>query len=246
MKTIILSAGYATRLYPLTLDQPKSLLPIGGKPIINYIVEAVNLLPDVTDIYVVTNDKFYNHLYKWSKSVKSRLPVSVLNDMTTDDSNKRGGVGDIAFTIESFGIDDELFVIAGDNFFTFDLPSYYSFYKSKGVDCVCAKELNDINMLRQFAVAAADENGFLTELVEKPREPKSNLAVYASYFYTRETAALFDVYLKEGNNPDAPGYFPEWLYRRKPVAVYKMDGECYDIGTPQMYDEVNRMMRARG
>lgn len=241
MKAIILAAGYATRLYPLTLNTPKALLPIGKKPIIDYIVDEINGLPEVDGIFVVSNDKFYNGFMDWVAGSSSKIPVKVLNDGTTDDSNKKGAIGDIAFTINSENIDDELLIIAGDNFFTFSLKEYYDFYKSTGGDCVCAKIINDAARLRQMAVAQVDEQSRITVLEEKPAEPKSNLAVYAAYFYKKETVPLFEKYLSEGNKPDAPGYFPEWLYKRGDVFVYKMNGECFDIGTPEMYAEVNRI-----
>lgn len=243
MKAIILAAGYATRLYPLTLDRPKALLPIGGRAIIDYIVDEICTIPAVDAIYVVTNSKFYKHLTDWSKAATAPVPISVLNDLTTDDTNKRGAIGDIAFTIDAYNIDDDILVIAGDNFFTFKLLDYYNFHRTVGgggADCVCAKEIDDIELLRGFAVAAMDDQRRLTALEEKPAQPKSNLAVYATYFYTKQTLPLFETYLREGNSPDAPGHFPEWLYKRQSVYVFIMDGECIDIGTPRQYEEVNR------
>jgi len=243
LKTIILAAGYATRLYPLTLDRPKALLPVAGKPIIDYLVDEISTIPSVSAIYVVTNDKFHAQLEQWGRNAATHIPVSVLNDLTTDDTNKRGAIGDISFTIDSCGIDDDILVMAGDNFFTFKLIDYYNFFRSVGTDCVCAKEFDDLALLRQFAVASVDASGKLTDLAEKPAEPKSNLAVYASYFYKKDTVPMFKAYLEEGNNPDAPGYFVEWLYKRKPVRVYPFNGECIDIGTPAQYEEVNRRFK---
>ena len=241
MKAIILAAGYATRLHPLTLNQPKSLLPVAGKPIINHIVEKVNTIPLIDAIYVVTNGKFYERFADWSKTAVSNAPISVLNDHTTEEANKKGAIGDIAYTIDSFSINDETLVIAGDSMFTFSLLDYYIFYRYVDADCVCAKELNDAALLRQFAVASVDLTGKILSLVEKPQEPKSNLAVYSTYFYKKDTLPLFHTYLAEGNNPDSSGYFPEWLHRRKPVYAYTINGQCYDIGTSQQYEEVNRI-----
>lgn len=240
MKAIILVAGYATRLYPLTLDRPKALLPIGGKPIIDYIVDEINGIDEIDKIYVVTNHKFYEHFRKWSQSRIAGKNIEVIDDGTTTEETKKGAIGDILFTIEKKEIDDELVVIAGDNFFTYSLSDYYKYYKSLNKDCICVKEIDNVELLRQMGVAVLDENNKVVSISEKPDSPKSNTAIYASYMYTRQTVKLFKKYLHEGNNPDAPGYFVEWLYKNKDVYAYTFNGECYDIGTPKSYEDVCR------
>ena len=240
MKAIILLAGYATRMYPLTKDQPKALLPLKGKPVIDYIVEQINRIPAIDTIYAVTNSKFYTHFVEWAKTAPTTVPIEVLDDGTTDNSNRLGAVGDIYFTIQEKSIDDDIFVIAGDNYFTFDLKEQYDFFVDKGHDTLAAMEINDIEMLRAFAVAELDGSGKVLSLEEKPQTPKSNTAIFASYFYRRETLPLFKRYFDEGNPPDAPGYFPEWLHKISDVYAYIMNGECYDIGTIQMYEEMNK------
>ncbi len=241
MKAIILAAGYATRLYPLTLHQPKALLPIGGKPILDHIVEQMEGIRELDRIFVVSNAKFAAQFDAWARTVHCRIPIEVLNDGTTDDSNKRGAIGDIFFAIEEKKIDDELMVIAGDNFFTYSLQEYVDFYREKDRDCVCVKRWQDEKMLSQFGIALLDENGKVLDIEEKPAKPKSNAVVFATYLYKRETVPLFAQYLAAGNKPDAPGNFPAWLYRRKEVYAYAFDGDCYDIGTPESYREVCRL-----
>jgi len=243
MKAIILAAGYATRLYPLTLNMPKALLPIGKKPIIDHIVEKMDTVEELDEIYVVTNDKFAGHFEEWAKTAKSRVPIMVLNDGTTDDSNKRGAIGDIAFVIEKAKINDDLMVIAGDNFFTYSLKEYVRFFREKDRDCVCVKVWEDESQLSQFGIALLDEKGMVLDIEEKPAKPKSNTAVFAAYLYKKETVPLFAEYLAAGNKPDAPGNFPAWLYLRKEVYAYTFEGECYDIGTPDSYREVCEMYK---
>jgi glucose-1-phosphate thymidylyltransferase len=242
MKALILVAGYATRLYPLTKDRPKPLLPVGDKPMINYITEQIERIECIDEIILVSNDKFAKNFEDWAADYKTSKKLTVLNDGTLTEDTRLGAIGDINFTIEKLGIDDEMLIICGDNLFTYSLPDYVKFYKSVAGDCVCAKETDDVEMLKAFAVASVNEYNVITELEEKPAEPKSNLAVYGSYIYTKDTVGLFKQYLAEGNRPDAPGNFPQWLYKKKPVYCYKFDGECFDIGTHKAYEEINRII----
>ncbi|MCL1884015.1 MAG: nucleotidyltransferase family protein [Defluviitaleaceae bacterium] len=239
MKAIILVAGYATRMYPLTENTPKALLPLRGKAVIDYIIEKINDLPEVDEIFVVSNSKFFPHFSDWAKTAPTKLKIEVLDDGTTDNSNRRGAVGDVQFAISEKSITDEIVVIAGDNYFTYDLRDQYDFYRKTGHDTLTGKELDDIEMLKSFAVATLDDNGKVLELEEKPAVPKSNMAIYATYFFRKETVPLFEKYLSEGNNADLIGAFPQWLYKLHDVYTYKMDGDCYDIGTIEMYERMN-------
>ena len=238
MKAIILLAGYATRMYPLTENMPKALLPIKGKPVVDYIVEQINKLPQVDTIYAVTNSKFFPHFSKWAKTAPTLIPIEVLDDGTTSNENKRGAIGDIHFTITEKNIDDELFIVAGDNYFTYDLTEQHEVFRQTGCDTIVGKELDDIEQLKAFAVAKLDENGKVLHLVEKPDKPESNIGIFASYFYRKDTIPLFKQYLDEGNNPDSPGYFPGWLYKIRDIYTYTMNGDGYDIGTIEMYEQL--------
>lgn len=238
MKGIILAAGYATRLYPLTENQPKALLPVGGKPIINYILSEIETIPAIDEVVVVTNHKFASHFDEWAKNQTTRLKLTVLDDNTTDDTNKLGAVGDISFVIDALKIDDELLIVAGDNIFTFSLKDYYDYYKKMDADCILVKELENESDLIRMANVKTDENGKVTFMVEKPNPPISHLAAFASCIYKKDTVPMIKQYLNEGNNPDAPGFFPSWLYEKKPLYAYTFKGECYDIGTHESYKEV--------
>ena len=238
MIAIILAAGYATRLYPLTINKPKALLPINNKPIIDYIVDEIETIDAVKEIIVVSNHKFADCFDEWAKDIKCSKKVTVLDDGTSTEETRRGAIGDILFAIEEKNIDEELLVIAGDNFFTYKLKDYYDYFIEKDSDCVCVKKFDDRNLLKQFGVALLDENGKVKDIEEKPAEPKSDTAVYATYMYKKDTVPMFRQYIDEGNKPDAPGYFPEWLYKIKEVYAYTFEGECYDIGTPESYKSV--------
>lgn len=258
MKAILLVAGYATRMFPLTENQPKALLPLRGKPVLDYIMEQIYHLPGVDHIYVVSNTKFFPHFSEWAETWRTGekiaaisatpasavsialIPLTVLDDGTTSNATRRGAIGDILFALNEGEIDDDIFVVAGDNYFTYDLREQYDFFRETGCDTVCGKKLDDYEALKAFAVAKLDARGKVLELVEKPAEPQSDIAIYASYFYLRDTLPLFKEYLESGENPDPPGGFPQWLHTRRDVYAYTMNGDCYDIGTIEMYEAMNK------
>ena len=238
MKAIVLSAGYATRLYPLTKDTPKGLLPIGKKSILDFITDQIETISEIDEMFIISNHKFFTNFSDWAKTRETRLKVTVLDDNTTDDSNKLGAIGDIWFTIQNGNIDEDVLIMAGDNFFTFPLNDYVDFYRQNGFDSILVKEINEIKELQRMANVIMDENGKVLAMEEKPQNPKSNCAAFASYIYRKDTLPMIKQYLDEGNNPDAPGFFPSWLHDKKPVYAYKFQGECYDIGTHESYKEV--------
>jgi len=260
MKAIILAAGYGTRLAgylekKYAVHKPKQLVLVGGKPIIDHIVEQIETIPAVDGIFVVTNHKFIGDFEEWAdecvkkakESGKRALPITVFDDGTETNETRLGAIGDIQFTLEAGKIDDEIVVIAGDNYFTYPLREQYDFYVEKGGDCVCAQRIADPEDIKRYAVAQIDGDNRVIGLVEKPEVPLSDLGVFATYFYTRDTTKLFREYLTEinekgeRNNPDAPGFFPQWLYKIRPVYAYIMSGQCYDIGTPDSYEQVQAL-----
>lgn len=241
MKCILLCAGYATRLFPLTENFPKPLLEIGEKPILNYILEEVNTVEDVDSIYVITNNRYYHHFVDWANNLNNIKPITVINDHTTSNDDRLGAIGDIMYVIKEANINDDLMIIAGDNLFTYPLKKVVDYYKTKNKPILCGKELTDINLLRRFAVASLDDNDKIIDLVEKPNEPKSNIGVYATYIYPQSILKYFDIYKSEGNNMDAPGHFPQYLYKKEDMYLYKFDGECYDVGTIETLNELNEM-----
>ena len=236
MQALILAAGYATRLYPLTINTPKALLPIGSGCMLSYIWEGLKTIPDLSKIHLVTNARFVSQFEAWNRANGS--PMTVWNDGTTGNEDRLGALGDVRFVLENAHIDDDLMVLASDNFFTFPLVRFYEAFVRRGKDTLLAGEITDINELRRFAVATLDENGVVTKLIEKPQNPEGTTAIYAMYLYRRDTLPLLLQYLREGNPPDSPGLFPQWLYTRREVRAWIFDGECVDIGTPETYRQV--------
>lgn len=241
MKCILLCAGYATRLFPLTENFPKALLEIGKRPLLDYILDEVNELDEVDEIYLVTNAKYTPHFEKWAEAKANKKPITVLNDGTTSNTDRLGAIGDIKYTIDKMNIQDDLIIIAGDNLFTFKLKDMMDYYKKVKTPVVSVKEINDKNVLKGLAVVAVDENNTMIDCVEKPEDPRSNLGAFAEYIYPKEVIGMIDEYINEGNNKDAPGNLVSWLYKKTTVKVYKFDGECYDVGTHESLREVNEI-----
>lgn len=243
MKALILAAGYATRLYPLTIDRPKALLPIGGRPMMNYLCDALASIEGLHEVHLVTNHKFEAHFRRWAEEAVREYPdmsFNIWDDGTTSDADKLGAVGDVQYVIEKAGLDDDLLVAASDNFFTFPLRLFVDDFRTHGCDTVLAAQFapKDEHLLTRFAVATLDEERRVIGLVEKPAVPPTKIGVFALYLYRRDTVPMIREYLDSGESPDAPGHLPEWLYKRREVRAYLFDGECIDIGTPASYEEI--------
>ena len=245
MKCILLCAGYETRLFPLTENFPKALLEIGNKPLLDYILDEVNTINEVDKIYVITNNRYYEHFSKWNEEKNNKKEIKVINDNTTSNDDRLGAIGDIMYVINKEHINDDLLIIAGDNLFTYKLKDVIDFYNKNKKSVLCAKELDDINLLKRFAVATVSENNKVIELEEKPQNPKSNLGIYATYIYPKKIIKYFNEYKTAGNNMDSPGHFPQYLYKKEDVLVYKFDGECYDVGTHETLKEVNEIYKRK-
>jgi len=241
MKCIILAAGYATRLYPLTKDKPKPLLEIGNKPILSHILDKVYKVDCIDEIFVVTNAKFYSTFLKWLQHYKSKKRIQIINDGTTSNESRLGAIKDIQYVIDYSGINDDLMILAGDNLFDFELSNFVLFFKKVNADCITTHEITDINELRRTGVIEIDSNGKVISFEEKPQNPKSTFAVPPFYIYKKETIPLVKKYLAEGNNHDAPGNFIPWLIKIKDVYSYKFSGHRYDIGTEESYNMVKKL-----
>ena len=244
MKAIILCAGYATRLYPLTENQPKGLLPLNNKPIINYLMEQLEDISELDEVILVSNHKFYRHFSAWAKTYNGRINVKVLDDGTISNDDRLGAIGDIQFALDKENINEDILVVASDNYFRFKLKEIYNFYKQKNADCVLAEKFPKERieyLVNNFGVAKLDEEGRVLSVIEKPRrDVGSNIALWATYFYTKDTVKLFKTYLAEGNPKDSPGNFPVWLCKRKPVYAFKTMQPCVDIGTINEYKALDR------
>jgi glucose-1-phosphate thymidylyltransferase len=241
MKAIILAAGYATRLRPLTDTWAKELLPVGGRPIIDRIVDGLSAVGEIDAVHVVTNARKADWFHAWAEGRN----VIVHDDGTTSNDDRLGAIGDMQFVIDSAGLDDDLLVIAGDNLFEFSLPDFVSFWRSKGrASAVAVRDVGSLELAAQYGIVALDGDARVTDFVEKPADPPSTLAATATYLFHREHAALIRDYLAADQPADQPGRFVAWLQREEPVYGWVFDATWYDIGSYEQLLEADNRMRA--
>ncbi len=244
MKVIVLCAGYATRLYPLTLNTPKALLKVGNTSILDLLMNELQTLPNVNEVNIVTNSKFYSNFEDWNNKNNYNLTIKVIDDGTKTNETRLGAIGDIQFCIEKQNIDDDVMVLVSDNYFTFKLSDFYNYYKQKDSDVVLAAKFDDLEYLsKHFGVAVVGDDDLMLDMVEKPGRIISDTGLYGLYILKKNSVRRIRDYLDEGNSHDALGNFISWLHKKSPVYCYKFKGECYDIGTREMYDTLNERFK---
>lgn len=239
MKALILCAGYATRMYPLTTDRPKALLPVAGRPMVEYIIEKLENVPELDTIYIVTNEKFFPHFVKWQKTYCGKKQILIISDGTMSDETKLGAIGDMKFFIEHARINDDVLVVAGDNLLTFNLNKFIQFFKEKGMS-VAVHDVKNKKLIKKYNEVRLDNQHRVISLIEKPAQPTSTRAAICLYILPQDTLQLIHDYIKEGNNPDEPGRYIEWLHKRKDVFGYLFTEPWYDIGDIKQYEQANR------
>ena len=238
MKALILAAGYATRLRPLTDSIPKQLLPVGGRPIEDWILDGI-AETSAEEVHLVTNARFAEDFERWAQD----KDVRIHNDDTTSNEDRLGAIGDIRFV----GLDDDLLVVAGDNLFDYSLADYERFWRARDGSCIAVLDIGDRELAKKYGIVEVDEDDRVVGFVEKPENPPSTLCATAMYLYERDHLRLIEQYLEEGNPPDQPGNYVAWLHRREPVYAYRFEGRWYDIGdATQLLEADNRMRRRCG
>ena len=246
MNVLILAAGYATRLYPLTLTKAKPFLAVAGKPMIEWVMDNLSPVAEIDTTYVVTNNKFARDFQQWADGYQGRNParkLKIVNDGSTDDSDKLGAIGDINLVLGRENLaKDDLIVVAGDNLFSEPLTEFAK--QARGSEATLATyDVGDLEAIKKYSAITLDAEGVITSFEEKPAEPKSTLTGIALYYFSRETIPLFHTYIAEGNNPDQPGRFIQWLYTRKRVKTHQIQGTWFDIGSKETLEEANELFR---
>ena len=244
MKILILAAGYATRLYPLTLTKPKPLLDVAGRPMIEHVLDNIAPIPGIDRVYVVTNDKFAAPFQQWAdgyRATKSKLNFTIINDGSTDDTNKLGAIGDLNLVLEREQVDDDLIVVAGDNLFSESIEAFGKFCREKNAPVLGVYDVGDLEAIKKYNAITIAGDGRITFFEEKPKVPQSTLTGIALYFYPRATLPLIRQYVAEGNNPDQPGRLVQWLYPRTPFYTWRVPGLWFDIGSKETLAEANEI-----
>ena len=244
MKAVILAAGYATRLRPLTDDIPKHLLPVGERPMLDWVLEKVREVDEVDGVHLVTNSRFAPAFADWASS----HDVAVHDDGTTSNDGRLGAVGDLRLVIEVAGLDDEeLIVLAGDNLFEFSLPAFVAWWRGKPqpASAVPLHDVGDLDLATQYGIATTDEDDRIVQFVEKPSDPPSTLASTLVYLLPPEHVQLVAAYLGAGESADNAGSFLGWLARREPVFGYRFEGSWFDIGNHDQLLEADNRVRGQ-
>ncbi len=238
MKCLILAAGYATRLYPLTLNTPKPLLPVGNKPLLEHILDK--LPKDISDIYIITNDKFYTHFLEWKEH--SPRKVEIINDGTKTNETRLGAVGSIAFASKIFGTDDDVMVIAGDNLFEFSLTELIQVFEKTNASVVASRDLEKKEAVaKKFGVVELDSDNKVIGFEEKPEHPKSTLASTACYIFKKEDVRDIPLMMQEYSAHDNLGDFIRWLVEKRSVYAYPFTERWFDIGSKEQLEEVSNL-----
>jgi glucose-1-phosphate thymidylyltransferase len=249
MRVVILAAGYATRLYPLTLTQPKPLLPVAGKPMIEYVLDNLAPIGGLEQVYVVTNAKFAGHFQTWADAYHAghpKLAFTIVNDGSTDDSNKLGAIGDLHLVLTREQLDDDLIVVAGDNLFSQSLEGFGRYCREVQAPVLAVYDVGDLEQIKKYNAITINPDRRITFFEEKPKQPTSTITGIALYYYPAAILPLIRQYIAEGNNPDQPGRLVQWLYPRVPFYTWPVPGLWYDIGSKETLEEANRIFGALG
>lgn len=241
MKVIILAAGYAVRLQPLTLTTPKPLLVVGGKPILDRIVDKVSAIKGWDAAYIVTNDRFFGNFDAWQRASKYKDRVTVINDGTTTNENRLGAIKDLEFVIKGRAIADDVLVMAGDNLFDFDLGTFIDFARARpdGVS-VALYDVGSKELAKNFGIVKLDNEHKVVDFEEKPEIPKSTLVSTGIYYFPKNKLSFIEKYVTMQNKLDAPGYYIGWLSRTDTVYGLKFLEDWYDIGSIESYKKADR------
>jgi glucose-1-phosphate thymidylyltransferase len=243
MKALILAAGYATRLYPLTLTQPKALLPVAGRPMIEFVMDNLHPIGGIDLVYVVTNAKFADQFQRWSENYGSRHPVAftIINDGSTDDANKLGAIGDLHLVLQREKVDEDLIVVAADNLFSEPLTGFGEVCRARNSPVIALYDVGNLELARKYSNVTLDADGRILSFIEKPAQPASTLTGIALYYYPRQSLPLIHQYVVEGNNPDQPGRLVQWMCQRVPFYTWQLPGLWFDIGSRETLEEANRI-----
>lgn len=239
MKALILAAGYAVRLYPLTKQYPKPLLKVDDRSIIDYIIDKLQAIENIDEIIIVTNSRFISRFQKWAKRLNCPKPISLLDDLTSTPEDKRGAIGDIDFSINKKRIKDDLLVVGGDNLFDADLKGFLSFAKkNKSYPSIGIYDIKNLAQADKYGLVRMNKQNKIIDFKEKPKVPKSTLVAMCLYYFPKGRLNLIREYLKAKTvKSDATGFYIDWLHKKTSVYGFVFRGKWYDIGDHGFYNK---------
>ena len=237
MKTIIIAAGYATRLGELTKNFPKPLLKIGSKTILGRLLDDIDPIADIDEHIIVTNHRFASVFEDWAHKQQYVKPIRIIDDGTSSNETRLGAVGDLLFAMQQLKQDDDLLVVAADNLLFFHFQEFVDFAKEKNTSCIMYHEQPSIEKLQRTGVVVLDDNNRVLEMAEKPQQPKTHHAVPPFYLYMRKDLCLIRHSLENGCGNDAPGNLAHYLVEHTIMHAWPMNGERFDIGSLDTYYE---------
>ena len=238
MKCLILAAGYATRLYPLTENFPKPLLSVGDKTILDWLVDDIDTTKKISEYVVISNHKYAHHFEEWANTKEQK--ITVLDDGTSTNETRLGAVKDIQFAIDKLDIDEDVLVIAGDNVLDFSLTEFIDYAVNKNTSCVMRYYEKDEKRLVKSGVVTIDENDKVLDMTEKSPTPATHWCCPPFYYYTKEDTAMVQKGIESGCGTDAPGSYIAWLCRQTVIHAMEMPGKRYDIGNLESYEKVQK------
>ena len=245
MKVVFLCAGYGTRLYPLTEDQPKPLLPIGDEALLTHLFRKLEPIETLESILVISNGRFYDHFCRWQKTLKTKKPVRILNDKTMNPDDRLAAIQDLKLGLEQEGKDHDFLVLAGDNLFDSELIPFVSFAQTKRpYASVGVYDVRDKTLAQKYGLIKTDSSGKITAFFEKPKDPPTTLASMGIYYFPKETLHFVDRYLEANRNPDAPGFYMSWLAKESSVFAFQFSGTWFDIGDLNSYHQADEYFKA--
>ncbi|MBW2994775.1 nucleotidyltransferase family protein [Candidatus Woesearchaeota archaeon] len=239
MKAIVLAGGYAKRMWPLTLETPKQLLPVAGKPMIEYVIEELELIEDIDKIFVSTNEKFGQKFIEFFSKRQNKKDVEIFIEPGQTEEEKLGSIGALNLLISQKGIDEETLVIGGDNLFEFAMVDLIKHLEHKGTNIIVLDKVDTIDEAKLFGVAEVDQHHKVISFEEKPENPKSTLVATACYILTKRGIEEVSKYLQQGGDPDKMGHFIEWLCKNDNVYAFIFEGKWFDVGSTELYHEAD-------
>lgn len=238
MKCLVIAAGYATRLYPLTENFPKPLLSVGQKTILDWLVDDLETSGKIDEYIVISNHRYFSHFEQWTKTKPYK--ITVLDDGTETNETRLGAVRDVQFAIDTLKLDSDMLVIAGDNLLDFSLTKFISYSIAKQTSCVMRFYEPSLEKLKKCGVLTVDENDLVIDMEEKPDNPKSHWCCPPFYYYIKEDVKRVREGIESGCGTDAPGSYIAWLCKQTKVHAIQMPGNRYDIGTIESYEKAKQ------